>query len=308
MNAITTTKENHDNAVANVRKKQSALASMAARLQIAPANLQSTLRNTVFQKANDDEFAALIIVANEYGLNPLTKEIYAFPSRGGIQPIVSVDGWIRIMNEHPQFDGIEFEDIVDGNKIVAIEAVIHRKDRKFPIKVTEYLDECKQGTDPWKKWPSRMLRHKALIQGARLAFGFSGIHDGPDEAEVYLGGDVENMKPARIPSSKELRQEEAEAEGADTDTGEIVDQEPLSEDEQREIDEELDAKQAAEERGEAVEDSPFDALLATIVAVSSKADLKAADEEFQKISATLEDDQFALAESELSAARKRLDA
>ena len=159
---------------ARQEQRPSALAQMATRLSISEGKLVSTLRSTVFAGCKtDEEFAALMVVANEYRLNPLTKEIYAFPAKGGgIVPMVSVDGWIRIMNEHPQFDGIEFEDIVDekGN-VTAIEATIYRKDRTRPIKTMEYLDECRRGTEPWKMMPSRMLRHKALIQCARLAFG-----------------------------------------------------------------------------------------------------------------------------------------
>ncbi|EOJ4766922.1 recombinase RecT, partial [Escherichia coli] len=37
-------------------------------------------------------------------------------------------------------------------------------------------------TGPWQSHPKRMLRHKAMIQCARLAFGFAGIYDN-DEAE-----------------------------------------------------------------------------------------------------------------------------
>jgi hypothetical protein len=44
------------------------------------------------------------------------------------------------------------------------------------------MAECKRDTDTWKKWPARMLRHKAAIQAARYAFGFAGIYD-LDEAE-----------------------------------------------------------------------------------------------------------------------------
>lgn len=57
----------------------------------------------------DDQMMALLIISNQYGLNPWTKEIYAFPDKSnGITPIVGVDGWARIINDHPQFDGIEF--------------------------------------------------------------------------------------------------------------------------------------------------------------------------------------------------------
>ena len=68
-----------------------------------------------------------------------------------------------------------------------------RKDRSHPTIVTEYLAECKMTTEPWKKYPKRMLRHKAFIQCARMAFGFSGIYD-EDEAHRINGGQVNAMK------------------------------------------------------------------------------------------------------------------
>ena len=41
---------------------------------------------------------ALLIVADQYGLNPFTREIFAFDDkRAGIVPVVSVDGWSRIL-------------------------------------------------------------------------------------------------------------------------------------------------------------------------------------------------------------------
>ena len=161
--------------------KASALAVMASRFSVDPAKLLETLKNTAFKGASNDEMMALVIVSNEYGLNPLTKEIYAFPAKGGgIVPVVSIDGWLNIMNNHPQFDGIDYEWLHEGEKLIACTSIIHRKDRTHPTRVTEYLSECKRSTDPWKM-EHRMLRHKATIQGARVAFGFSGITD-EDEA------------------------------------------------------------------------------------------------------------------------------
>jgi hypothetical protein len=43
---------------------------------------------------------------------------------------------------------------------------------------------CFRNTDPWKQWPRRMLRHKAAIQCARVAFGISGVME-PDQAERF---------------------------------------------------------------------------------------------------------------------------
>lgn len=155
-------------------------------------HLKRTLVNTVFKGANDEQLVSLMIVANQYKLNPFTKEIYAFPSKGGITPIVSVDGWARIINDNPLTDGIQFE-----QDDVSCTCKIYRKDRTHPTVVTEYLDECKGTSEPWRKYPKRMLRHKALIQCARVAFGFSGIYD-EDEAKRIDGDFVQANSPIVI--------------------------------------------------------------------------------------------------------------
>lgn len=169
----------------------------------------SILKATAFRsdkgEVSDAQLAALLIVAGQYGLNPWTKEIYAFPDKkNGIVPVVGVDGWSRIINEHPQFDGMEFrasETMVrmPGSNVNApewMEAVIYRKDRSRPTVVREYLDEVYREpfkgqygvvVGPWQTHTKRFLRHKGTIQGARLAFGFGGIYD-QDEAERIVEG------------------------------------------------------------------------------------------------------------------------
>jgi phage recombination protein Bet len=165
--------------------KRSVLVSMSADYGMEPAAFEATLRATVVPPTTSKEqFAAFLLVAKQYGLNPVTKEIYAFPTKGGgIQPIVGIDGWMNLINSNPNADGLEFrDDFNDKGELVAITAIIHRKDRTHPTMVTEYMEECKRSTEPWQKWPARMLRHKAAIQCARYAFGFAGIID-PEEAE-----------------------------------------------------------------------------------------------------------------------------
>jgi phage recombination protein Bet len=165
--------------------RASVLVTMAERYGMEAAAFEATLRGTVVPAGcTREQFAAFLLVAKEYRLNPITKEIYAFPvGGGGIQPIVSIDGWMNLINSHPQMNGLEFQDrFDDAGNLTAITARIWRKDRDKPIEVTEYMAECRRGTPTWKQWPGRMLRHKAAIQAARYAFGFSGIVD-PDEAE-----------------------------------------------------------------------------------------------------------------------------
>lgn len=177
--------------------RQSLIASMATQRNMEPAVFAKTVKATCMPgNVTDEEFAAFLMVAHRYGLDPVTREIYAFPKKGGgIQPIVGIDGWANLINSHPACDGIEFKDeFSDDKALVAITCLIHRKDRSHPTMVTEYMDECRRQTEPWQKWPARMLRHKALIQCARYAFGFAGIID-QEEAERSPEVITETMAP-----------------------------------------------------------------------------------------------------------------
>lgn len=176
-------------AITESRRPKSVLMDMADRYGMEAKAFEATVRATCMpttrndREATKEEFAAFLLVAKEYNLNPLTKEIYAFPRQGGgIVPVVSIDGWVRLINEHPKCDGWDFEWTHDGEgNLVSCTCRMHRKDRKHAMEVTEYLVECMRPTEPWKM-KHRMLRHKAMIQSARYAFGFAGIYD-EDEGE-----------------------------------------------------------------------------------------------------------------------------
>lgn len=165
---------------------------IAQRFGVEPSKMNGALKATAFrQKGKDgqppieitnEQMIMLMVVADQYKLNPFTREIYAFPSENGIVAIVSVDGWIRIINERPELKSISFDTAPPGTEDPWITCTIERHDRAKPIDITEYLSECGRDTKPWKSHPRRMLRHKALIQCARVAFGFAGIFD-PDEGD-----------------------------------------------------------------------------------------------------------------------------
>lgn len=207
---MTTNEENMSTALTTLTR------TLATKLDMGDgAELIDTLKATAFKgEVSDAQMTALLVVANQYALNPWTKEIYAFPDKNnGIVPVVGVDGWSRIINSHPQFDGIEFH---HADKLVTmpggkpapewIECHIYRKDRSRPIVVREYLDEVyrapfkgKYGevTGPWQTHTKRFLRHKSMIQCARLAFGYGGIYD-QDEAERIVESGVKHMGAADV--------------------------------------------------------------------------------------------------------------
>jgi len=190
-------------------QQKSLIKRMAERFAIDADRLLHTLKSTAFRQRPDkkgnvpqptnEEMMVLLAIAEQYNLNPFTKEIFAYldPKSGAIIPIVSVDGWLRIINERPELQKIEFEYSAETKQSEGktvhlwMECTITRSDRGAPITVREFFDEVVRVGEytPWKTHPNRMMRHKVLIQCARVAFGFAGLHD-PDEGARIIEGEA----------------------------------------------------------------------------------------------------------------------
>lgn len=198
---------------AQPRSTPSAAASLTVRIAqrygIDADKMLSTLKATAFRQRPDkdtgkprepthEEMLALLTIAERYGLDPFTRELFAYldVKSGAIVPVVSVDGWIRIINDRPELRSISFgysdETREHKGKTVHawIECRIARSDRDLPVVIREYFDEVVRTpgfATPWDTHPNRMHRHKTLIQAARVAFGFGGIYD-EDEAHRIIEG------------------------------------------------------------------------------------------------------------------------
>lgn len=180
--------------------KSSAIANLARVCDVTPDEVFSVLSKMVMPGASGAEMVAFSMVCAELGLSPMRREVHAMKGKNGqFGAIVSIDGWLSLINRHPDYDGMEIEAVDNPNtgKPFSCTVRIHHKKRSHPIVVTEYFDECRKGTEPWSQWPRRMLRHRAIIQAARVAFGFAGIID-EDEA-----GDLRAV-PASAPVAAAL--------------------------------------------------------------------------------------------------------
>jgi phage recombination protein Bet len=198
--------------------------------------MYETLAATIFpskQSATPEQVNALLIVARAYGLNPFTKEVYAFPAKGGaIVPIVSVDGWAKLANTHPQCAGIEITVAMDADGKTPISATcrVHRKDWAVPFELTEYLHEVRRNTGPWNGQPIRMLRHRAMIQAVRIAFGFGGIYEADEAARnpdviapaEYRESEVVRRDPLSLEINKPTTEAQPPSEGEKAGEGVAV--------------------------------------------------------------------------------------
>jgi hypothetical protein len=116
----------------------------------------------------------LLRIARQHHLDPLKEEVaLALYDDCHWQAYITVEGYSKLLNNHPAFDGIVFTQSPETTNGIPIwmECTIHRKDRSCPIVVREYFDEVKGDQAIWQKMPRRMLRHRVMQQCARLAVG-----------------------------------------------------------------------------------------------------------------------------------------
>jgi hypothetical protein len=115
---------------------------------------------------------SLLRMMQNLHLDPLCEEISLTQYEDGQwQVFITIEGCSKLLNQHPQFNGLVFnqaDTLIDGVP-EWIECSIYRKDRTLPTTVREYLMEVRSENSIWQKMPRRMLRHRALQQCVRLA-------------------------------------------------------------------------------------------------------------------------------------------
>jgi hypothetical protein len=136
--------------------------------------------------ATNAEMTVVSSIFAKYDLNPFVREGHAFISGNKLQVMIGLDGWLKIMNRQPDYDGYEQIDNFDGNgELVSVTTKIYVKGRKYPTPHTEYMDEAYQQTSPaWRKYKKRMLSGKSLGQCVRKSFGISEVLDVDEAARI----------------------------------------------------------------------------------------------------------------------------
>ena len=171
-----------------------ALTVLAKALLVEVNELQEWMKT--YSQVPTKTILQLIHTAIRYELNPLLGEI-AFEEMGpgNWQAFISIDGWYRILNKQPHFQGLTFDasDELIENVPLWMECTIYRSDRTHPMKVREYYIELKTEHIAWQKLPRRMLRHRTLQQCMRLAFGIASL-------EHYLAPSLTPILPKPMES------------------------------------------------------------------------------------------------------------
>ena len=144
----------------------------AKHLELEEAELQAWIDLQVM--APKQTLLALLRLARVNNLDPLNEEVaLVLYEDCHWQAYITIEGYSKILNSHPAFDGISFTQSPEKINGIPIwmECTIYRKDRSLPIMVREYFEEVRGEQAIWQKMPRRMLRHRVMQQCARLAVG-----------------------------------------------------------------------------------------------------------------------------------------
>lgn len=144
----------------------------------------------------------LLRLAHKYQLDPLSDEIALLQNHdGSYQSFITIDGWSKLINQHPQYAGMSLRDSTELVDDIPtwMECTIYRNDRILPVVIKEYFSEVKTDHPSWQQMPRRMLRHRVIQQCARLAFNICSSEYGhgqkphPKDFKKQLGK-IDSMK------------------------------------------------------------------------------------------------------------------
>ena len=166
-----------------------------------------TIRNTVAYGANDSELKMFLTLAAKYELDPFAKEIWFVQMRGRNTIITGRDGYLKIANRNPAYDGMTSDVVHAGDKfikegneirhaytlsnrgpIVGAYAMVYRKDRSTPSYFFAPFNEYNKGGGVWSQYPSAMIVKVAEACALKRAFSISGL---TTEEEVGNGDRVQ---------------------------------------------------------------------------------------------------------------------
>lgn len=192
------------------------------------AEQRELIKNTVAQGSTDAELGMFLEIAKATGLNPFKKEIWFIKTKGyttkagksvegRVQIMTGIDGFFRIANSHPQFDGLEHNygpdikvEAGQGKAIVApewCEALVYRKDRGRPEVRRCYWREYAQDVvtyngnlSLWGQKPRVMLEKCADATALRKAFPqeLGDLYTQEEMPKEYSAEDEERKSAAEV--------------------------------------------------------------------------------------------------------------
>ena len=162
----------------------------------ADQEMINTLKDTVCKGATNAQFRMFAEVCKATGLSPWLKEIWFVP---GVGVMAGRDGYLRVANENPMFDGMETKVERDAqSKPVKATCSVWRKDRSHPITCEAYFNEYKKAGNVWQTYPSAMISKVAEVLALKRSFSINGV---VTEEEM---GEKEPTRAEKVQAAKDV--------------------------------------------------------------------------------------------------------
>lgn len=175
-----------------------------------------SIKNMVAKNATDEEFIMFRELAVASQLNPFKREIWFIkPERGSPQIMTGLNGFLKIANTHPAYDGMVKEEILDKNgKLIGAKVSVYRKDRKYPSEGIALLSEYAKPSGQWPKMPHTMIFKVAMCKAIREAFEqeCNGLYTEEEMPDQYAAKNVvaiqepENLNIQEIKKALEAKE------------------------------------------------------------------------------------------------------
>lgn len=157
-----------------------------------------TIRRTVADKATPEELKMFLHLASAYGLDPFARDIWFVKMGEGSRekPLImtSRDGYLKIANRDPHFEGMDADVVYSGDSFrktpggvehvygakdrgapIGAYAIVYRDDRKIPVYAYAPFKDYGGRTSVWRQYPHAMILKVAEAMALKRAFSISGL-------------------------------------------------------------------------------------------------------------------------------------
>lgn len=158
------------------------------------------IRRTVAYGASDEELTMFLYLAHKTGLDPFSNEIWFIQMNGKNKIMTGRDGYLKIANNHPAFQGMEsdaiyefdkftrstsgqdqsiiehsYDSLKDRGRLLGAYAKVWRSDRKVPSFFLAPMSDYDKKKGCWLQYPHAMIIKVAEAMALKRAFAISGL-------------------------------------------------------------------------------------------------------------------------------------
>ena len=157
------------------------------------------IKKTVALSANNEELVMFLSLSRKTGLDPFANEIWFVQMDGKNKIMTSRDGYLKIANNHPCFQGMKsdaiysndtfkrvseegrddifhsYDNLKDRGQLLGAYAKVYRSDRLVPSFFLAPMSNYDKGKGSWLKYPHAMIIKVAESMALKRAFAINGL-------------------------------------------------------------------------------------------------------------------------------------